>query len=95
MTSERLTLMNLAMRSFQGLLIPMMVLSLTDRAVAQLDRVYDQAEDNVSGTVIQVSKQGVVLKRGGNNQEFQAGLIGVCGTRRKVRHQLAMTTNGH
>ncbi len=75
MTSERLTLMNLAMRSFQGLLIPMMVLSLTDRAVAQLDRVYDQAEDNVSGTVIQVSKQGVVLKRGGNNQEFQAGQI--------------------
>ena len=44
-------------------------------ASAQLDRVYDKSGDNVSGTVTQVSKQGVVLKRGGSTQEFVSGDI--------------------
>jgi tetratricopeptide (TPR) repeat protein len=44
-------------------------------ASAQLDRVYDTAGENVSGTVSQATKQGVVLTRGGNTQEFLAGEI--------------------
>ncbi|MCH1494336.1 MAG: hypothetical protein L7U72_03825, partial [Rubripirellula sp.] len=48
---------------------------MTTQVFAQLDRVYDKAEDNVSGTVVNVSKDGVSLKRGDNNQEFQAGQI--------------------
>ena len=48
---------------------------MTTKVVAQFDRVYDKAEDNVSGTVVNVSQSGVSLKRGDNNQEFQAGQI--------------------
>ena len=45
------------------------------QASAQLDRVYDTSGENTSGTIVKSSKQGVVLKRGGNNQEFPAGEI--------------------
>ena len=44
-------------------------------ATAQLDRVYDKAGDNVSGTVIQTSSQGVQLKKGANTQSILAGDI--------------------
>ncbi len=44
-------------------------------AMAQLDRVYDKAGDNISGTVMQTSKQGVQLKKGDNTQNFAAGDI--------------------
>jgi tetratricopeptide (TPR) repeat protein len=37
--------------------------------------VYDKAGDNVSGTVVQTSSQGVQLKKAGNTQEFKAGDI--------------------
>ncbi len=56
-------------------IIPLFLLSTMTQVFAQLDRVYDKAEDNVSGTVVNVSKDGVSLKRGDNNQEFQAGQI--------------------
>ena len=44
-------------------------------ATAQLDRVYDREGDNVSGTVVQTSNQGVQLKKGASTQEFKAGEI--------------------
>lgn len=44
-------------------------------ATAQLDRLYDKAGDNISGTVVQTSKQGVQLKKGDNVQNFAAGDI--------------------
>lgn len=43
--------------------------------MAQLDRVYDMAGDNVSGTVIQTSSKGIQLKKGDNTQNFAAGDI--------------------
>jgi hypothetical protein len=47
----------------------------TGTATAQLDRVYDKAGDNLSGTVIQTSSKGVRLKKGDNTQNFLAGDI--------------------
>lgn len=47
----------------------------TQTATAQLDRVYDTSGDNVSGTVVQTSNQGVQLKKGASTQEFKAGDI--------------------
>lgn len=44
-------------------------------ASAQLDRVYDKAGDNIGGTIVQTSKQGVQLKRGDSTQNFAAGDI--------------------
>jgi tetratricopeptide (TPR) repeat protein len=44
-------------------------------AWAQLDRVYDMAGDNTSGTVTKTSASGLQLKKGGNTQEFVAGNI--------------------
>ncbi len=45
----------------------------TQTASAQLDRVYDKAGDNVSGTVMQTSAQGIQLQKGGNTTNFAAG----------------------
>ena len=67
--------MNLFPKPQPGFLIPLIFVSMISTASAQLDRVYDKAEDNVSGTIVTVSKDGVVLKRGDNTQEFQAGQI--------------------
>ena len=55
--------------------VPCLSILWSTNAAAQLDRVYDTSGENVSGTVVQSSKQGVALKRGGNTQEFVAGDI--------------------
>lgn len=47
----------------------------TQPAIAQLDRVYDTAGDNVSGTVVQSSAKGIQLKKGNGTQNFAAGEI--------------------
>lgn len=39
-------------------------------ATAQVDRVFDKAGDNVSGTVVSVSKDAVELKKGNSTQTF-------------------------
>lgn len=67
--------MKLISKSIAWLTIPCLSLLWVTEAAAQLDRVYDKAGDNVSGTVVQASKQGVSLKRGGSTQDFLAGDI--------------------
>lgn len=67
--------MNLMSKVICLLLIPGLTLAWSSNATAQLDRVYSKTGDNVSGTVSQMTRQGVVLKRGGNTQEFLAGDI--------------------
>ena len=67
--------MNLLSKSIYWMVVPCLTVVWSTNAAAQLDRVYDTAGENVSGTVVQSSKQGVALKRGGNTQEFLAGEI--------------------
>ena len=67
--------MNLPLNSLTTRLSPFIILLMATPAFAQLDRLYDKAEDNVSGTIVNVSKDGVSLKRGDNTQEFQSGQI--------------------
>lgn len=67
--------MNLMRKTIQWLVIPALAVLWSTTAWAQLDRVYDVEGENVSGTVVQSSNQGVVLKRAGNDQEFKAGEI--------------------
>jgi tetratricopeptide (TPR) repeat protein len=47
----------------------------TQTAQAQLDRVFDKQGDNVSGTVVQTSSQGVQIKKAGSTQVIAAGDI--------------------
>ena len=72
---KRSNLMNLPLNSLTTRLSPFIILLMATPAFAQLDRLYDKAEDNVSGTIVNVSKDGVSLKRGDNTQEFQSGQI--------------------
>jgi len=67
--------MNLFAKPISLRLVPLIVLLMVTPAFAQLDRIYDKAEDNVVGTIVNVTKDGVTLKRGDNNQEFQADQI--------------------
>jgi TolA-binding protein len=67
--------MKLLSKPISGILATSVVLFMVNPAFAQLDRVYDKAEDNVSGTIVSVTKDGVSLKRGDNTQEFEAGQI--------------------
>ncbi len=67
--------MNLIRRITCLLLVACLWLVGEQAALAQLDRVYDKAGDNISGTVMQTSKQGVQLKKGDNTQNFAAGDI--------------------
>ncbi len=67
--------MNVISNTIRFLGIAVLIVIGSTTASAQLDRVYDKSGDNVSGTVTQVRKEGVVLKRGGSTQEFVSGDI--------------------
>lgn len=67
--------MNFIARTVGLLLLTCIWAAGTKTATAQLDRVYDKAGDNVSGTVVQTSSQGVQLQKAGNTQDFKAGEI--------------------
>jgi tetratricopeptide (TPR) repeat protein len=67
--------MNLIRRKTCLLLLACLWLVGEQAALAQLDRVYDKAGDNISGTVMQTSKQFVELKKGDNTQKFAPGDI--------------------
>ena len=64
--------MKLFAKPISAKLLPVIALCYVTPVFAQLDRVYDKAEDNVVGTIVNVTKNGVSLKRGDNTQEFQA-----------------------
>jgi tetratricopeptide (TPR) repeat protein len=67
--------MNFISRTLILLILACTWIAGTRTATAQLDRVYDKAGDNVSGTVVKTSAQGVQLKKAGSTQEFKAGEI--------------------